>query len=198
MNQLLPDVAAALKMDEAGEWGPCMAALPSDKHRAFVLSLYEIERGHGSHVKAAKMAGFGTDTSSARSWGVIASKLFNDPRIQAAMHEEDQARIRASAPRAILGLQHLIEDPTHRDHGRAIGIVMDRVHPTETRHTVEVTHHINHDAEAVTHLRMLKQLDVPRSKLEEVFGFSGLSRYERMLELADGKTIEGTATVVKE
>jgi hypothetical protein len=50
---------------------------------------------------------------------------------------------------------------------------------------------------------MFKSLDVPRSKLVEVFGAIGLSRYERMLESADAKNsprlIEGSAVeIIKE
>jgi hypothetical protein len=131
---------------------------------------------------------------------VIASGLKHNPLEQAAIHEEDQKRIRASAPRAIRALMHLIEEPEHKGHERAIQMVMDRVHPAEQRHVHEVHHHVDHDAEAIAHLRMLKSLDVPRAKLEEVFGFSGLSRYERMLEAADKpepKLIEATATEIK-
>jgi phage terminase small subunit len=182
------------------EWGPAMAALPSDRHRAFVYALYEVRRGYGANVKAAKMAGFGTPTSTAKTWSVIASRLAHDPRVLAAIHEEDQRRIRTSAPRAIRALQRLIEDPTHKGHERAIGMILDRVHPAETRHVVDV-HHIDHAAEAVAELRMLKSLGVSRTKLEEVFGFSGLSRYERLLERDDAekasKTIEGRAIEVK-
>jgi phage terminase small subunit len=178
------------------EWGPCMKALPSDRHRAFVLALYQIKPGYGSHVAAAKMAGFGTSTSSPKSWSVIAARLAHDEKILAALHEEDKKRIRASAPRAVMALGRLIEDPDSRDHCRAIGMVLDRVHPAETRHVVDVTHHVDHDAEAIAQLRMLKALGVAREKLEEVFGFSGLSHYERLLESADSKKplmIEGTA-----
>jgi phage terminase small subunit len=91
-------------------------------------------------VKAAKMAGFGTATTSAKSWSVIASRLAHDDRILEAMREEDERRIRASAPRAIRALAHLIEDPEHKDHGRGIAMVLDRVHPAETTHTVKVEH----------------------------------------------------------
>jgi hypothetical protein len=109
------------------EWGPAMRALPSDRHRAFVLALYQIKPGYGAHVKAAKMAGFGTSTSSAKSWSVIASNLAHDEKIQAALHEEDQKRIRAVAPRAVQALERLIEDPKHKDHARAIGMTLERV-----------------------------------------------------------------------
>jgi hypothetical protein len=47
---------------------------------------------------------------------------------------------RASAPRAIRALAHLVETPNHRDHARGIAMVLDRVHPVETTHRVEVEH----------------------------------------------------------
>lgn len=141
-NALSADVVAALAPGDGVEWGPKMKALPSDRHRMFVLALYEIPRGYGAHVKAAKMAGFGTETTSAKSWSVIASRLAHDDKILDAMREEDERRIRASAPRAIRALAHLIEDPDHRDHGRGIAMVLDRVHPAETTHTVKVEHRV--------------------------------------------------------
>jgi phage terminase small subunit len=202
-NKLDTALAEALAGDGTAEWGPAMLAL-SDRHKAFVLALYQIKPGYGAHVKAAKLAGFGTSKSTPQSWSVIASQLAHDDKILAALYEEDQKRIRASAPRAIRALQHLIEDPEHKDHARGIGMVLDRVHPIETRHTVDVHHHVDHDAEAIAQLRMLKSLDVPRAKLEEVFGFSGLSRYERLLDIEDAKRrpgprlIEGTATELKD
>jgi hypothetical protein len=203
LNKLDSAIAEALAGDGTGaEWGPAMKALPSDRHRAFVLSLYQIKPGYGAHVKAAKLAGFGSSTSSAHSFSTIAARLAHDEGILAALFEEDQKRIRASAPRAIRALQHLIEDPEHKDHARGIGMVLDRVHPAETRHTVDVVHHVDHDAEAIAQLRMLKQLDVPRAKLEDVFGFTGLSRYERLLELEDARKqprlIEGSAVEIKQ
>lgn len=117
-----------------------MLALPSDRHRAFVRALYEVKPGFGAHVKAARLAGFGTETSSPQSMATISSRLSHDDRVLAALHEEDQKRIRASAPRAIRALSSLIEDPSSRDHARAIGMVLDRVHPAETTHIVKVEH----------------------------------------------------------
>src|SRR5690349_18947975 len=57
---------APLPAVDGTEWGPCMKALASDKHRMFVLALYQVPPGYGANVKAAKMAGFGTETSSAK------------------------------------------------------------------------------------------------------------------------------------
>lgn len=120
--------------------GPAMAALPSDRHRAFVRALYQVKPGHGANVKAAKLAGFGSPTSTAGSMATIASRLAHDERVLAAIREEDEKRIRSSAPRAISALSRLIETPSHKDHARGIAMVLDRVHPAETQHTVKVEH----------------------------------------------------------
>jgi phage terminase small subunit len=182
--------------------GLAMLALPTDRHRAFVRALYQVKPGHGANVKAAKLAGWGCPSSSAQSMATIASRLAHDERVLEAIREEDEKRIRSSAPRAISALSRLVENPKHKDHARGIAMVLDRVHPAETRHLVDVHHHaVDHSAEAVAQLRMLKSLDVPRSKLEEVFGFSGLPRYERLLEIEDAKKsprlIEGIAVEIR-
>ena len=123
--------------------GEKMKALPSDRHRAFVRALYQVKPGHGANVKAAKLAGFGSPTSTAGSMATIASRLAHDERVLAAIAEEDSKRIRASAPRAINALSRLIETPSHKDHARGIAMVLDRVHPVETKHVVEVEHSIS-------------------------------------------------------
>jgi phage terminase small subunit len=122
------------------EDGPAMKALPTDRHRAFVRALYQVKPGHGAGVKAAKLAGWGQPLSSAASMATIGSRLMHDERILAAIFEEDQKRIRASAPRAISALTALVENPKHKDHARGIAMVLDRVHPAETVSTVKVQH----------------------------------------------------------
>jgi hypothetical protein len=82
----------------------------------------------------------------------------------------------------------VVENPDHRDHIRGISMILDRTAPLQQHHVVDVHHHVDHDAEALAHLKMLKGLAVPRAKLEEVFGFSCLSRYERLLELEEAKS----------
>jgi hypothetical protein len=120
--------------------GPAMMALPTDRHRAFVRALYQVKPGHGSGVKAAKLAGWGQPLSSAQSMATIASRLAHDERVLAAIREEDEKRIRSSAPRAISALSALVENPKHKDHARGIAMVLDRVHPLETTHHVKVEH----------------------------------------------------------
>jgi hypothetical protein len=122
--------------------GPAMKALPSDRHRAYVHALYQVKPGHGSGVKAAKLAGWGSTTSSPASLATIASRLAHDERVLAAIREEDEKRIRSSAPRAISALSALVENPKHKDHARGIAMVLDRVHPLETTHHVKVEHDV--------------------------------------------------------
>jgi hypothetical protein len=120
--------------------GPKMLALPTDRHRAFVRALYQVKPGHGANVKAAKLSGWGSPSSTAQSMATIASRLAHDERVLAAMREEDEKRIRSSAPRAIAALSALIENPKSKDHARGIAMVLDRVHPVETTHHVKVEH----------------------------------------------------------
>jgi hypothetical protein len=120
--------------------GPAMLALPTDRHRAFVRALYQVRPGHGANVKAAKLAGWGCPSSSAQSMATIASRLAHDERVLEAIREEDEKRIRSSAPRAISALSRLVENPKHKDHARGIAMVLDRIHPVETTHHVKVEH----------------------------------------------------------
>ena len=107
---------------------------------AFVRALYQVKPGHGANVKAAKLAGWGQPLSSPASMATIASRLAHDERVLAAIREEDEKRIRSSAPRAIAALSALVENPKSKDHARGIAMILDRVHPVET--VVKV----NHDA----------------------------------------------------
>jgi phage terminase small subunit len=126
--------------------GPAMAALPTDRHRAFVRALYTVRPGWGASVKAAKQAGFGTPTSSAQSMATIASRLRHDDRILAAIAEEDQKFIRSSAPRAMGALARLIENPKAKDHARGIAMILDRTMPVEQLHTVKHEHDVTQNA----------------------------------------------------
>jgi len=123
--------------------GPKMLALPSDRHRAFVRALFIVKPGHGSYTKAAKQAGFGTETSSAQSMASIASRLAHDDRILDAIAEENEKYIRSNSPRALRALRHLVEDPRHKDHARGIAMILDRTNPVEMLHKVKHEHEVS-------------------------------------------------------
>jgi hypothetical protein len=132
----------------------------------------------------------------------ISSRLMHTDAIIEGLREYGEQFLKGAAPAALLALQKLILTPGHKGHERAISEVLTRLYPAETRQIVDVHHHaVDHSAEAVAQLRMLKSLDVAREKLEEVFGFSGLARYERLLEIEEAKKsprlIEGTAVEIR-
>ncbi len=164
--------------------GPAMLALPTDRHRAFVRALYQVKPGWGANVKAARLAAFGTPNSSPQSMATIASRLAHDERVLAAIREEDEKRIRSSAPRAISALSRLIENPAHRDHARGIAMILDRVHPAEQIHKVDHQH--THDVSLG-----VKETAQIMARIAELSAKFGASLPPPM------RQIEGTATEIK-
>ena len=193
----------AITPKEWGEYGEAMKALPNDRWRAFV-DCYLLEKpGRGAQTNAARRAGFGAARTSAGNMARIALRLMRDVRVVAAIAEESRKMLRAGAPEAVKALQNIIRDPNHKDHGRAIGIVLDRVDPTTTHQTIDVTHrNIDPQLEAIEELRALRQLGTSREKMLELFGGNGLHRLEQ-LEAADtaqrardAKVIDGDAVEI--
>jgi hypothetical protein len=122
------------------QFGPKMTALP-EKRRALVCALFDDEapaKGDGLLVFAARKANYGTSTSSTKSLGVIAGRIISDDDVQEAIKEHSHRVMRAIPPEAIRALKALIADPKHRDHARAIAMVLDRTDPLQTIATVRV------------------------------------------------------------
>lgn len=126
--------------DTMAEWGPKMAALPTDKMRGFVVGLFLAPKKRGAPIYAARVAGYGTDTSSNKSLGVMAARLMADERVQDAIAEESHKRLRGLAPSAIAAIERLVNNPAHKDHGRALDMVLSRADPVTTVHNVSVAH----------------------------------------------------------
>ena len=190
-----------------GELGPAMKALPNDRWRMFV-ELYLLEKpGHGAQTRAARRAGFGYPSTKPVNMARIASRLMSDDRIIAALSEEARKIVRSSAPEAARALINLVRDPAHKDHGRAIAAVMDRVDPITSRHEIDVTHRtVDPDQEAIEELRALRKLGTSRERLLELYGANGLDRIEALeaadavrkadaAKLIEGKVIEETVDV---
>jgi hypothetical protein len=134
-------MTAALNTVDLPEHGPAMLALPNDKQRAFVAALFNEDaprKGDGLLIYAAREAQYGTATSSAKSLSVIANRIVHDDRVQAAIAEHSRRVLRTIPPEAIRALKDLIADPKHRDHARAIAMVLDRTDPLQTIATVRV------------------------------------------------------------
>jgi hypothetical protein len=178
-----------------GQLGPCMRALPSNQWRAFVEFYLLEEPGHGAQAAAARKAGFGRKSSPPSSLAHTASRLMRDDRVVAALAEESKKIVRGGAPEASKALLALVRDPNHKDHARAIGMVLARTDPEVTHASLNITHKIvDPDQEAIEELRALRELGAPREKLLELFGHNGLERVERLEALRrseQARLIEG-------
>jgi hypothetical protein len=178
-----------------GQLGPAMRALPNDQWRAFCHELITGKPGHGRYARAARVAGFGK-TSTTTNVAKIAWKIAHDDRMIAAITEESRKYLRGGHPEAVNALLAMIRDSGHRDHGRAVLSLLDRVDPVVSKQTVDVTHRIiDPDQEALEELRALRHLGVSREKMIETFGGNGLARLER-LETADVARRMADATVI--
>jgi hypothetical protein len=181
-----------------GEESPEMRALPNDKWRAFVHHYLSGPVGHGSRARAAELAGL----TKNKKWAARhAYRVYHDPRVIAAIAVESKKYIRSHAPDAAKALMAMIDDPTHKDHARAVSMLLERVDPAVHVHDMKVTHTvIDPDVEALEELRALRALGTPREKLLELFGPNGLSRIERLesKQAEAAKVIEAEYVEVKD
>ena len=180
-----------------GELGPAMRALVP-MQRDFVRHLLTGKPGYGAQTRAARLAGYGKH-STAATLSKHAHDLSRNPKIIAAIYEEAKKVIRGvGQAEAVAAIMHLIRDPEHRDHARAVAMVIDRTDPAISKHSVDVTHRVEDpDREALEELKALRNLGASRQKLIELYGPNGLDRLE-MLEAAEiaqraaaAKIIEG-------
>ena len=88
---------------------------------------------------------------------------------------------------AVLAAEDMITNPKHPDHAKMVQAVLGAQGLGERKGidlnvsggvSVETKSHTDAALDA---LEFMLSMQVPREKLEEQFGFSGLERYERML-----------------
>jgi phage terminase small subunit len=188
------------KEETWGEMGPAMRVL-TEKQRKFVLALL-LDQGKrfGRLKRAAQLAGY-----VGANLRVTAHDLSRNPKIIEALQEEGRKLIHGGIyADAVVAVRNLVQDAAHRDHARAVGMVIDRVHPLTTHHSVDVVHrHENPDQVALEELKALRQLGATRDKLLELFGPNGLDRIEALeaaeiaqraaaAKVIDGEAIEAT------
>jgi hypothetical protein len=174
-------IESAAQQDTWGELGPAMKALPNDRWRVFVRALVTDTKGYGAITRAARAAGFGKANTRPSSLSKQAHDLSRDDRVIAAIAEESRKVIRVGHPEAVTALFSMVRDPAHRDHARAVAMVIDRCDPVVTKHSVDVVHrHEDPDRIALEELKALRQLGATRDKLLEFFGPNGLDRLEAL------------------
>jgi phage terminase small subunit len=155
--------------------GPDMVAL-NPRQRRYVIALSEGMNG----AAAARAAGYGTPTSSAKSIGNIAHQLNNDPKVQAAVAEFSKAILRAAGPsiatRAVL---KIAGDDAHNDQLKAAKLLLDRFDPVEqrTHSTVDVNVKIDNHQLDLQNVEALLDKPGGRQLLESTYG-EGLWRIE--------------------
>jgi len=136
--------------------GSALSAL-TDKQKRYVLALFEAPRSHGALTFAARKAGYGNANSSNHSLSQMAHQLNVDPKVQAAIAEVSRQYITVLGPHAVRAIKKILDNPNHRDFGRAIGIVMDRVAPQSSTLAVKVEHKIEMSARETA--QVLERID---------------------------------------
>lgn len=159
------------------ELGPKMQAC-NQLERRFVW-FYVLNGGIGA--QAARDAGYSDVKDGAK---VRAFEALQREHVLDAIDEVGRKAFRSLLIPAITATRKLIENGKHRKHAATLQSTLSRLGLVE-RTGVDVNHtgevQVNHTDAAVNDLRVLLGLGVTREKLEEVFGHSGLGRYEKML-----------------
>jgi hypothetical protein len=166
------------------ELGPKMAAC-SEMERKFAWAY--VVNCDDNGAQAARDAGY---SDAGEGCKVRAHELLHRERVLAAIEELGRKAFRGQLIPAIRANKHLIDNSKHPDHAGAVHKTLSRLGFGErTGVDVNVSGEVsvNHTDQALEDLRTLMGLGVPREKLVEVFGFSGLSRYEGMLAEQDAR-----------
>jgi len=152
----------------------------SDGERKFVWAL--VIAGASDQTDAARLAGY-TDSNNG-AIRVMGHRLAHRERVIAAIEEVGRQAYRMQLVPALMANLKLIQNTSHPDHARTVRATLSSLGLGE-RTSVDVNHSgdvtVNHTDSAVNDLKVLLGLGVAREKLVELFGFSGLDRYEKML-----------------
>jgi hypothetical protein len=176
-------VTIELALPDEADMGPKLLACRA-RERRFVWA-YVVNGGNGA--QAAIAAGYSNVADGAR---IRAHEVLQRERVLAAVHEVSWKSLRGLSLLATLRAKEILEKPGHPDMVKMIGMVWSRTGFAE-KTGIEVHHSgsvdLNHTDAALEALAYLTSMQVPREKLVEQFGHSGLARYERMLEERDAK-----------
>jgi len=181
--------------DDWSEFGPKVQSL-RDRERKFVWAylINSMTQVGANGAQSARDAGYSDSSEGAK---VRAHHLLHRMDVQEAIQELAARELRGLALPAIAALASILRKADHPDRQKVALSVLSRLGMGEQSAlnlNVSGEIRINHTDAALEDLRRLLELGVPREKLVETFGYSGLERYEKMLSEADrraGKLIEG-------
>jgi hypothetical protein len=185
-------------MELPKDLGPKMQAC-SERERLFVWAF--LGQGCQDASEAARKAGCSDPGPQSSAIRVRGHELRHRQRVIEAMQEVARLYFGGLLLPAVLAAEDMIGNPKHPDHAKMVQAVLGAQGLGERRgldvnFSGEVT--VNHTDAALDDLRRLQEFGVPRAKLIETFGFSGLERYEKMLAQRDGRLIEHRAEEKRE
>jgi len=164
------------------EFGPAMRALNPRWQKA-VVALFLTD---GNRAAALRMAGYKGKPSSIY---VLASRIFADDRVRAAIREEAGKQIDIAEPEVLGTVMSIMRDANKRDVDRlhAARMIWDRANPVLSKHKIEVTHTLTNDERDMQHYRALRRLGAPQEAFQARFGHAGIARVEAMIAAEDAK-----------
>ena len=182
-------------MDIPKDLGPKMLVC-TQRERLFVWSF--LEQGCRDATEAARKAGCSDPGPQSSAIRVRAHELRHRPRVIEAMQEVARAYFGGLLLPAVLAAEDMISNPKHPDHATMVKSVLS-ANGFGDRSKVDVNFSgevgVNHTDQALDDLRRYLDLEVPRTKLIEIFGFSGLDRYEKMLSERDRKKLSAPTVI---
>jgi hypothetical protein len=169
-------------VDLPTELGPKMQAC-SPQERRWVWAY--LENGCQDASDAARKAGFSDPGKHSAAIRVRGHELRHRPRVLEALQEVARTHFSGLVLPAVLAAETMIANGKHPDHAKLVLAVLS-AHGLGAQTKVDINvqgqiEHVNRTDAALASLEYMMSLEVPRSKLIETFGHSGLARYERML-----------------
>jgi hypothetical protein len=175
------------------ELGPAMRALHPRWQKA-VTALFLTK---GNRSAALRAAGY---KAKGNGLHVLASRIFADDRVRAAVREVALQTIETSEPELLAVTLDIMRDTATRPADRlaAARMVWDRANPVLNKTKIEVEHHLSSDELDVQHYRALQKIGAPMSAFLDRFGHNGLARVQAMIlaEEAKQKQIEAGASTI--
>lgn len=169
------------------ELGPAMQACSVRERRfAYLLGTGICETA----ADGARKAGYADPGPHSGAAAVRGHHLLHRERVAKAIEEVARKEFRMLVLPAIAAMRRLVRNPDHPDHAKSVATVLSRLgfgEKTAVDVNVSGDVTVNHTDSAIEDLRRLKAIGVPREKLTEIFGYSGLPRYEAMLAERDAR-----------
>jgi hypothetical protein len=165
------------------EFGPAMRALAPRWQKA-VVALFLTK---GNRSAALRAAGYKANKNAI---GVLASRMFADDRMRAAVREVALAQIDIAEPELLGVTLSIMRDTKElaRDRLTAARMVWDRANPVISKHKLEVEHHLTNDERDITHYRALQKLRAPQEAFLARFGHTGMARVQALVMAEDART----------